>query len=206
MSNANQTRSDQQVSQEGGQPEVTGAEKNAAEDLEADREQLETGAEESAEKPLDLAAQLEEANANYLRAKAEVENILKRTRREIEEHGRYAALPVMRDLLAVVDNLHRAIEAAQKDENASGLLEGVKMVEVQLGGVLDQHGCKPINALGEPFDPNLHEAIGQEASDEIPANHVSRELQTGYQLHGRVVRPSQVFVSTGPAEETPEQP
>lgn len=204
MSNVNQSHSDQHVPQQGDQPEVKGSEEITAEDIEGDHDQLETGAEESAEKPLDLAAQLEEANANYLRAKAEVENVLKRTRREIEEHGRYAALPVMRDLLSVVDNLHRAIEAAQKDENASGLLEGVKMVEGQLGGVLDQHGCKQINALGEPFDPNLHEAIGQEASDEIPANHVSRELQTGYQLYDRVVRPSQVFVSTGPAEETTE--
>jgi len=205
MSNANQSHSDRKIPEEGDQPQVTHTEETAAEGQEAGREQLETGAEESAEKPLDLAAQLEEANANYLRAKAEVENVLKRTRREIEEHGRYAALPVMRDLLSVVDNLHRAIEAAQKDENASGLLEGVKMVEGQLGGVLDQHGCKQINALGEPFDPNLHEAIGQEPSDEIPANHVSRELQTGYRLHDRVVRPSQVFVSIGPAEETTEQ-
>lgn len=158
------------------------------------------------EEPVDLEAQLEEANRNYLRAKAEVENVLKRTRREIEEQRRYAALPMMRELLVVVDNIHRAIEAAQKDENSSGLLEGVKMVGVQLGGILEQHGCKPIQAVAEPFDPHLHEAIGQEPSDEVPANHITRELQAGYQLHDRVVRPSQVFVSTGPADNGSEQP
>ena len=80
-----------------------------------------------------------------------------------------------------------------------GLFEGVKMVATQLENVLEQHGCKQIKAVAEPFDPNLHEAIGQEPSDEIPANYVSRQFQMGYQLHERVIRPSQVFVSTGSA-------
>lgn len=155
----------------------------------------------AAEPEADLASQLREANANYLRAKAEVENVLKRTRREIDDERRYAPLPVIRDLLTVVDNLHRAIEAAQQqqEENATGLIEGVKMVQAQLEGVLEQHNCKRIKALAEPFDPNLHEAIGQQPSDDIPATHVCREIQAGYQLHDRVVRPSQVLISTGPS-------
>lgn len=192
MSPANETRSDEQLPTQGNEPELSAAERDAA-----DGSQTETS---TVENPLDLAAQLEEANANYLRAKAEVENVLKRTRREIEDERRYAALPMMRDLLAVLDNVHRAIEAAQKDESSGGLLEGVKMVAMQLEGVLDQHGCRAIKALGEPFNPNLHEAIGQEPSSEIPVNHVSRDLRIGYQLHDRVVRPSQVFVSTDPAD------
>lgn len=148
----------------------------------------------------DIAAQLQEANANYLRAKAEVENVLKRTRREIADERRYAALPVMRDLLTVVDNLQRAIDAPRQEENSTGLLEGVKMVQNQLETILDQHHCKKIKALAEPFNPNLHESIGQQPSDEIPANHVCQEIRVGYQLHDRVVRPSQVFISTGPKE------
>lgn len=211
MSNANKTQTGKQSQQHGEQPQSQGEQPDiqSAESVvtaSTDSQQVRSaGAEAGANQALDLAAELENAKANYLRAKAEIENVLKRTRREIEEQQRYAALPVVRDLLAVVDNLHRAIEAAQKDDNAGGLLEGVKLVEAQLRGVLDQHGCKPIKALGEPFDPNLHDAIGQEPSNKIPPNHVSRELQIGYQLYDRVVRPSQVFVSTGPTEENTQE-
>jgi molecular chaperone GrpE len=196
MSNTNEANHEEELPQQGDASTMHVA--DTPESSEPDSSQPDDNA-------TDLAAQLEEANANYLRAKAEVENVLKRTRREIEDERRYAAMSIMRDLLTVVDNVHRAIEAAQNDENSSGLLEGVKMVATQLDGVLDQHGCKQIKALAEPFNPNLHEAIGQEPSDEIPAKHVSRDLRVGYQLHERVVRPSQVFVSTGPADDNSGQ-
>ena len=142
-----------------------------------------------------LQQDLAEANERALRVQAELENYRKRTRREMEEERRYALLPFARDLLSVVDNLERALAAAQGD--GSGLLEGVKMVSAQLQNVLNQHQCVRIETVGRPFDPNVHQAIAQEASSEYPAGTVSREAQSGYKLFDRVVRPAQVFVSTG---------
>jgi molecular chaperone GrpE len=142
-----------------------------------------------------LQQELTEANEKVLRVQAELENYRKRVRREMEEERRYALLPFARDLLTVLDNLERALAAAQGDN--SGLLEGVKMVSSQLQSVLNQHQCVRIETVGTPFDPNIHQAIAQEASSEFPAGTVSREAQSGYKLFDRVVRPAQVFVSTG---------
>ena len=152
----------------------------------------------AADNPADLAKlqqDLAEANERALRVQAELENYRKRTRREMEEERRYALLPFARDLLSVVDNLERALAAARGDNG--GLLEGVKMVSAQLQNVLNQHQCVRIETVGKPFDPNVHQAIAQEASSEHPAGTVTREAQSGYKLFDRVVRPAQVFVSTG---------
>jgi molecular chaperone GrpE len=152
----------------------------------------------AADNPADvvkLQQDLAEANERALRVQAELENYRKRTRREMEEERRYALLPFARDLLSVVDNLERALAAAQGDNG--GLLEGVKMVSAQLQNVLNHHQCVRIETVGKPFDPNVHQAIAQEASSEYPAGTVSREAQSGYKLFDRVVRPAQVFVSTG---------
>ena len=144
-----------------------------------------------------LEANLREANERILRGQAELENYRKRMRREMEEDRRYAALPIVQDLLSVVDNLQRAIEAAAKSPDATGLLEGVKMISAQFEGVLKNHHCQQIETVGQVFDPNFHQAIAQEASTEHAAGTVSRTAQVGYKLHDRVVRPAQVFVSTG---------
>ena len=145
-------------------------------------------------------AALEEAEQRILRLQAELENYRKRTQRAMEEERRYASLPLLRDLLAVWDNLQRAIEAAEQHENATSLLDGVKMVAEQFSGVLKQHHCEPIEADGRPFDPNLHEAIAQYPSDDHEPGHVSQVTQVGYHLHDRVIRPAQVIV----ASEKPE--
>jgi molecular chaperone GrpE len=147
-----------------------------------------------------LQDELRSADDRLLRAQAEFENYRKRVRREMEDERRYAALPLIRDLLSVADNLNRAIESAEQSGSTSGLLEGVKMVAGQLDNVLEQHHCRRIEAEAEPFDPHLHEALAQEPSDEHPPSTVTRVARVGYRLHDRVVRPSQVFVSTGPAE------
>lgn len=150
-------------------------------------------------KSADLEQQVREANDRALRSHAELENFRKRSQRELIEERRYAIVPFAKDLLAVVDNLERAIEAAQKSPDASGLLEGVKMVSTQLDTILKQHDCVRIETVGATFDPNFHQAIGQEPSHEHPAGTVSRAFQSGYKLHDRVIRPATVFVSTGPA-------
>ncbi len=144
-------------------------------------------------------AELAAARDRSLRLQAEMENLRARTAREIAEQARYAALPVLRDLLPVVDNIDRAIEAANQTGGANSLLEGFKLVRQQLLSTLEQHNCILIEALGQPFDPQFHAAIMQQPSDEVPANHVLLVAQAGYKLHDRVVRPAQVIISTGPA-------
>ncbi len=151
-----------------------------------------------------LQQQLAEANDRALRAQAELENFRKRTRREMDEERRYAALNLVRDFLNVADNLQRAIAAADRSVVGDSFLDGVKMVALQLNSYLEQSHCQQIPTVGTPFDPNLHEAIAQEPSSEFQAGFITRETRTGYRLHDRVVRPAQVMVSTGkPAESRP---
>ena len=160
----------------------------------------------------DLQQQVGEANDRALRSHAELENYRKRAQRELADERRYAVVPLVRDLLPVVDNLERAIEAANmqiqkvSEGNAasnatdlSHLLDGVKMVATQLESVLKAHQAVRIDTVGTPFDPNFHQALAQEPSDEHPAGTITRAAQSGYKLHDRVIRPAQVFVSTGPA-------
>lgn len=147
-----------------------------------------------------IEAELEEANRRLLMAQADVENFRKRMRRDYEEQLRYAAVPLAKDVLDVLDNLRRALDAASANDAAAGLREGVAMVAKQLEDTMRKHHCQPIPAEGEMFDPNYHEAISQMPSETHPAGTVAHEAVRGYQLHDRVVRPSQVVVSTGPPE------
>ncbi len=147
----------------------------------------------------ELASQVQEANDRALRAQAELDNARKRMKREFDEERKYQLLPLVRDLLSVADNLERALEAAGQAGDAAGLLTGVKMVSSQLLGVLGQHQCVRIDAVGAVFDPTIHQAVAQEPSGDVPAGSITRAHQAGYKLHDRVVRPAMVVVSTGPA-------
>ena len=146
-----------------------------------------------------VEADLVRTKMDLLKSQAEFENFRKRIRRDAEEEVRYACLPLIRELLPVIDNLERATQAAEQSGTAGSLADGVKLVAAQFNTALEQHGCLRIAALGEEFDPHLHQALAQEASEEYAAGRVSRVLQAGYKLHERVVRPAQIFVSTGPA-------
>lgn len=158
-------------------------------------------AQQEACPPGTLQAELQEAKDRALRMQAELENYRKRAAREIQEERRYASLPLMRDLLPVLDNMDRAIEAAENTHDAASLLEGVKMVAQELQNVLERHHCTRIEALNELFDPHLHEAVSQQPSDQHPEGTVLRVAQNGFRLHDRVVRPSQVVVSTTNKQE-----
>lgn len=149
----------------------------------------------------DLQARLERADREVLIAQAELENYRKRTRRDVEMQIRYATVPLLQDILQVRDNLHRALDVKGSDESgeSDGMREGVAMVAKMLDDTLNKHGCTMIPAVGEEFDPNFHEAISQIPSDDHPAGVVAHEAVTGFRLYDRVVRPSQVVVSTGPA-------
>jgi len=174
-----------------------------------DKNKPASGASAADKKVADLELQIREANDRALRANAELENYRKRAQRELADERRYAVVPIARDLLPVVDNLERAIEATDtkvrslegtesSGSDVSHLLDGVKLVADQLEKVLEQHHCVRIETVGTPFDPNQHQAIAQEPSDEHPAGTVTRAAQVGYKLYDRVIRPAQVFVSTGP--------
>jgi molecular chaperone GrpE len=147
----------------------------------------------------DRDAQLADCQDRLLRLQAEMENLRRRTAREVADERRYGGLPIVRDLLQALDNVDRAIEAGEKAADATSLLEGVRLVGRQLRSVLDKHDVKPIAAQGEVFDPNLHQAILQQPSDQ-PSGTVITVTQEGYQLYDRVVRPSQVIVSAGSGE------
>ncbi len=131
-----------------------------------------------------------------LRARAEFDNYRRRVARENEQIRKTAAQGLMRDLLPIVDNMERAL--SHVEDKTSSLALGVEMILKQFAGVLSTQGLEPIPALGEPFDPNIHEALTHQPSTEYAADSVMEEFQRGYRLGDFVLRPTQVVVSSGP--------
>jgi molecular chaperone GrpE len=142
-----------------------------------------------------LEEQLGQAEERVLRTAAEAENFKKRLQREKEEQTRYANEAFMRELLPVVDNLERALQHAAAIPNQEGLLEGLNMTLKGFIDTLAKFGCIPVEAVGKEFDPNFHEAVSQEANARVEPNTVLRELQKGYLLKERLLRPAMVIVS-----------
>lgn len=137
----------------------------------------------------------------WLMAVADLDNYRRRVQKEAEQERRYAVLPLARDILPALDNLHRALEAARNGGDVNQLAQGVQMVARQFDEILAKHSIVPIAAAGKPFDPNLHQALQQVAAPGKPPLTVLSECERGYTLHERVVRPSTVIVSA-PAAET----
>ena len=143
---------------------------------------------------------------SWLRTQAELENYRKRVQKEREQDFLFRALPLAGDLLPVVDNLRRAIAAAEQSQNVDELRQGVEMVLRQFEEALAKHSISPIEASpGQPFDPNFHEAIQQIPSADHPPMAILQELERGYRIHDRVVRPSMVIVSSGPPQQQEQQ-
>ena len=150
----------------------------------------------------DMAAKLESAESkaqeNYdrlLRLSAEFDNYKKRTSREMRDMVKYANEKFVIDLLIVVDNLERAIESASGDGAEDPLLQGIHLTLSEVHKILERQNVKPVESLGQSFDPNFHQAMMQEAVDDQPANTVIREMQKGYTMHDRLIRPAMVVVS-----------
>jgi len=131
-----------------------------------------------------------------LRLSAEFENFKKRNRREMTEFKKFAAEVLIKDLLPVVDNLDRALETISADEACKAINEGVSMTRDEMLKVFSKYGVQAIEALEKDFDPSFHQAVGQEENDEHPKNTVLKEYQKGYTIHGRLLRPSMVIVSS----------
>lgn len=149
-----------------------------------------------------VSAECEALNDQLLRARAEFDNYRKRTARENLHIRKTAAGDLLRDLLPVLDNLELALH--HSDDASGALHDGVKLVQQQLRDAMENSGLKAIPAVGEVFDPNVHEAVSQIASAEMPSNHIVEEYQRGYTLGDQVLRPSKVVVSAGePEDESP---
>src|SRR5262245_22405972 len=128
--------------------------------------------------------------------RAEFENYQKRFQRDLAVERQYAQAPLAGDLLPALDNLDRAIAAAEKGGDKGSLAQGVALVQSQLLDVLRRHGVTRMEAQGKPFDPNLHQAVLQQPSAEAPPQTVLQVLEQGYMIHERVLRPARVIVST----------
>ena len=156
------------------------------------------------ENPLeDLEAQLEakeqEAKENYdrlLRVSAEFENYKKRATRDLEELRKFANQSLIKELLSVVDNLELAMNSTNGHKTIDqGLLQGLEMTHKEILKVFEKFNVKPIEANGQAFDPTFHEAVMQEETDNVDENTVINELQKGYLIHDRLLRPAMVVVA-----------
>ncbi|TDM15581.1 nucleotide exchange factor GrpE [Macrococcus bovicus] len=144
------------------------------------------------QKVADLEAALAASEEKYLRLYAEFDNYKKRTRTELETEKTYRSQAVLRDVIPTLDNIERAL--AQKSEDET-LIKGVQMVYDNLVSALKEHGLETIEAQDQPFDPNFHQAVMQEKDDSKESGIVLDELQKGYKLKERVLRPSMVKVN-----------
>ncbi len=145
-----------------------------------------------------LRSQLTDAENRALRYQADLENFRRRARREADEQLKFANWGLITDLLETLDNLERALDSAPCTSQSDNVLTGVHMVVGQMKDVLQKYGCVRIEAVGEAFDPNLHQAVQMIESTDSPPNQIVQELRAGYKLHDRVLRPSQVVV-VGPS-------
>ena len=134
----------------------------------------------------------------FLRAKADYQNLQKRAAEEQRNAMRYANADFARSLVQVIDDFERTLEAAEEAPESDSIISGVKLVHEKLLKLLGDYHVEPIEALGQPFDPHLHEALMQEACETLPPDSVLREIQRGYKLHDRVLRPARVVVSKAP--------
>ena len=141
--------------------------------------------------------QVGELQERLLRVQAELENFRKRSRREYEDAQRYREIDVLRDLLPVLDNVLRAIEAAEKAVDVGSLRSGFRMAAQQIERLLAGHGCQTIETDGAAFDPAVLDAILQQEVPGVAAGTIVGTASRGYKLHDRVVRPAQVIVAKG---------
>lgn len=146
-----------------------------------------------------LQADLDRFRDLALRSQADFENYKKRAAREKEEAIKYANSSLLEKLIAIVDNFELGLEAARTEGEKSPIFSGMSMVLKQIMDFLADSGLEPIDATGQKFDPNLHEAIAHEPSDEFPDEVVIRQTRRGYKMKDRLLRPSSVVVSSGPS-------
>ena len=152
----------------------------------------------------EMGSKLEAMRTQYLRAVADLDNFRKRSTRERQELTQYACVPLVKELLPILDSFKAGMkvaeEAVEKDPKVQAMTEGFSLVFKQLFGILSQSGLKEVNPEGEPFDPNFHECLTYQPSDVVPADTVISVTLVGYTFHERLLRSATVLVSSGPAK------
>jgi molecular chaperone GrpE len=172
-------------------------------ELEADNDvQAEDGVRNVEQELAEAKDQIAELHDRMLRAAAENENFKKRVERERLASLKYAGEAILREMLPTVDNLERAlnqgvIEGADAEKNLSALLEGVQLTLKSLLATLEKFEVKPVDSVGEPFDPKHQEALTMDSHDTIPENHVITDFEKGYYYKDRLLRAAKVVVSSG---------
>ena len=167
--------------------------------------------EDDAARAARLEAEVGELRDQLLRALAETENQRRRSQRDREEAVRYAAAPLLRDLLGVADNLQRALESvpadtADQDGPLKTLLEGVQMTQRELQTAFERHGIVKLDPLGERLNPHHHEAMFEVPDPDQPSGTIAQVVQSGYLLHDRLLRPARVGVAKGGPKAEPVPP
>jgi molecular chaperone GrpE len=179
---------------------------NTIENLDALTPDTTSAAEEASlvtELQLALTAKAEEVrslNDKYLRLAAEFDNYKRLIQRDQRDQIRFGNEQLLKELLPVLDNLERAIKASQEGGDSNVLIQGVDLTLKQLTGVLSRFHVKPVETVGQLFNPATHQSVTSVASKKIPEQHVVEEFQRGYLLHDRILRAAMVSVSTGQAD------
>ena len=156
-----------------------------------------------------LTAERDELKDRMLRTLAEMENLRRRTEREVADARTYAVTNFARDMLNVADNVHRALESVPADQRDAaegsfkGLIDGIELTERDLVKNLERHGVKPVEPQGQKFDPNRHQAMFEVPNPDVPAGTVVQVVQTGYIIGDRVLRPALVGVAKGGPKAAP---
>jgi len=178
-------------------------ERTASMEIEEENGQKSEPSEDMDEKLEAAEQEAEAAYDRFLRVSAELENCKKRHQREISEYRKFANQALISDLLPIIDNLERAITSTENPtaENQC-IVEGVELTHKEILKVFERYGVKPVEAIGKPFDPTYHEAVSQQPSDEHLDNTILQELQKGYLLHDRLIRPVMVVVSKSGTPKT----
>jgi len=189
--------------------EAARGQKPGAEELQKKNEQLRAMLDDSAARAAQTQERLKDTHERLLRTAAEFDNFRKRVQKEKDDLRKFAVESLLKDFLPVADNLERALDHAE-EHDLRQVIEGVRLVQKMLADSLGKHGIVAFSAVGQPFDPNVHEALMQEDSDKPPGTVVS-EMARGYKLHDRLVRPAAVVVArpraaTRPAQEAAASP
>ena len=180
-------------------PEEVAALRQEVESLKAQLEFSQAKGREMMERLRETHERTKDAQERTVRAAADLENYRKRAQKEKEEVQRFGSEKLLKDLLPVMDNLDRALEAAAKSPDIDSFQKGVAMTRKSFEDALGRHGVKSFSAKGQPFDPRMHEAIQQVETADVPAGHVVFEVVRGFFLNERLVRPALVVVARAPA-------
>lgn len=177
--------------------EQSPVEKQSDANVSQDNEEIIANEPEIVLSELEQAQKLADENyQRYLRVQADFDNFRRRSRQEKEEFAKYASSKLIEQLLPILDNFERALETGKDTKDLESLLKGIDMIFRLLSQVLEQEGLKPIEAVGQPFNPEYHQAIMTVESAEHDEGIVIEEIQKGYNLKDKILRPTMVKVSS----------